>query len=139
LRTGNNKLPKNTNILLTGVGICDIIILSGRGLRPPEVSLEVSGKKERFPMAKVRVWECEDWFEIWCADREGMIATMVRNLASDLAVGYSYFGECATRQRALIEKTRKEYEDALEMFKTMESAAIVRWCYFDLKKRGAIS
>lgn len=90
-------------------------------------------------MARARVWEAEDWYEIWCGDKEAMIATMVRNMASDLDAGYNYFGNCIRRQREMIEAYQKDYEDTLESFKTMTDAQILRWCYFDLKKRGAIS
>lgn len=90
-------------------------------------------------MAKARIWECDDWFEIWCADRESVIETMVRNMAADIAAGYKYFGKSLTRQREEIAAYQKDYEDTLDMFKTMESDQIVRWCYFDLKKRGAIT
>lgn len=89
-------------------------------------------------MAK-RVWEADDWYEIWCADKESVLDTMVRNMASDLECGYNYFGNAIKRQREAIEEYKKSYNDALDMLATMDTPAILRWCYFDLKKRGAIS
>lgn len=90
-------------------------------------------------MARTHVWEAQDWYEIWCADKESVLDTMVRNMASDLECGYSYFGNCIKRQREAIDAYKADIDKTFEMFKTMESAAIVRWCYFDLKKRGAIA
>lgn len=108
-------------------------------MRLLEVGPPVSEKKVRLLMARQRVWDSQDWYEIWCADRESMIFTMVRNLASDLDAGYNYFGNCITRQREMIEAFQREYEETLDSFKMMTDAQIIRWCYFDLKKRGAIS
>lgn len=81
----------------------------------------------------------EDWFEIWYEDKESMIATMYRNIASDLAVGYSPLGQSITKQRDEVIAYQKEMQDQLEKFKTMEVNAINRWCFFDLLKRGAIT
>ena len=84
-----------------------------------------------------RINDC-DWFEIWYEDKQSMIATMVRNMVSDLECGYDYFGQCITRQRQMIEDYKKEFEEAMDSFKFMEDKQVNRWCYYDLKKRGAI-
>ena len=60
-------------------------------------------------------------------------------MTSDLACGYDYFGNSITKQRQMIEDYKKEYEDAMDLFKTIEYNQVNRWCYFDLKKRGVIS
>ena len=90
-------------------------------------------------MARKGVWEAEDWYVIWCADKESMLDTMVRNMASDLECGYNYFGNCIKRQREMIDAYKAQYGRELDMLANMETHAILRWCYFDLKKRGAIS
>lgn len=39
-----------------------------------------------------RVTDRNDWFDIWFADKQGMIDCMTRNMAADLEAGYDYFG-----------------------------------------------
>jgi hypothetical protein len=91
-------------------------------------------------MAKAtRIWEAMDWYEIWIGDKESILDTMIRNMTSDLEHGYDYFGKSITEQREMIEAYRADIDKTLDMFKTMDSTAIIRWCYFDLKKRGAIA
>ena len=35
-----------------------------------------------------------NWFEMWKADKECVLDTMVRNMASDLENGYDYYDLC---------------------------------------------
>lgn len=84
-----------------------------------------------------RVTEC-DWFEIWYEDKVSMIDIMTRNMASDLACGYDYFGNSITKQREMLEKYKEDFDNTLDSFKFMEEKQVNRWCYYDMKKRGAI-
>ena len=77
-----------------------------------------------------------DWFEIWYEDKKAMIATMYKNMAADLDVGYDPFGASIIRQRNEIAEYQKEIDDALDTFKTMDDTKINKWCFFDLIKRG---
>ena len=79
-----------------------------------------------------------DWFELWKADRESMLNTMVKNMASDLENGYNYFGKCITEQRENIERFKKEYEADLDHIGDMEPNKVQHWCYIRLIKLGAI-
>ena len=79
-----------------------------------------------------------DWLEMYCADRESMLSTMARNMAADLECGYDYFGCSITKQRAKIEEFRANYNKVLDMFKTMTDDAVQHWCFYELKKLGAI-
>lgn len=81
----------------------------------------------------------DDWFDIWFNDKQSILATMVSNMADDLKVGYDYFGACITRQRQEIENYRKAIDDQLDKFKTMDENSVERWCFYELKKTGAIS
>jgi len=79
-----------------------------------------------------------DWLEMYCADRESMLSTMARNMAADLECGYDYFGKSIMQQRAKIEEFRANYDKILDMFKTMTDDAVQHWCFYELKKLGAI-
>lgn len=81
----------------------------------------------------------ETWFDIWDADKKGMISTMYRNMAADLQCGYNPLGNIIKREKQAIRDYETEYENTLDSFKPMNDDQINRWCYFDLKKRGAIS
>lgn len=85
-----------------------------------------------------RLNERGDWFDLWFDDKQGMISTMTKNMAADLAAGYDYFGNCIKRQRQEIERYKTEFDRQMDEFKTMDEAAVNRWCFYDLKKRGAI-
>ena len=85
-----------------------------------------------------RITDRDNWFEIWFEDREAILSTMVRNMAADLEAGYDYFGNSITKQRQEIEKYKDETDHALDMFKFMDEKAVNRWCFYELKKHGAI-
>lgn len=86
-----------------------------------------------------RINEREDWFELWFDDRQSIVETMVRNMTADLNAGYSYFGNCITKQKQDIEAYKQETDNCMDMFKGMDEKQVSRWCYYDLKKRGAIA
>ena len=79
-----------------------------------------------------------DWFAIWCADYEGLIETAIRNLCADLAVGYNPYGESVMRSRAVVDEFKTRYAEGLEKLKNFDEKQAGRWCYLDMKKRGAI-
>lgn len=78
------------------------------------------------------------WFEIWLEDRRWIASVMRSNMADDLAVGYDPNGHSIRQQVVDIEEYEMETDRQVERFKYMEERAVERWCYFDLKKRGAI-
>lgn len=80
----------------------------------------------------------DDWFDMWLADKESMLDTMVKNMASDLENGYKYFGQCIAKQREMIRVYKEDMDAKLDMFATMEEKQINKWCYFDMLKRGVI-
>lgn len=79
------------------------------------------------------------WFEIWKDDKEGIITTMYKNLTADLDAGYPYSGRAIQSQLEAIEEYKNEYYADLDKFVTMSDEQVSRWCYYDLKKRGAIA
>lgn len=79
-----------------------------------------------------------EWFEIWCGDKESMLDTMVKNMCSDLEAGYAYFGKSITEQRQMIDDYRADYHRQLMAFADWDEKKVGRWCYYDLKRRGAI-
>jgi len=89
-------------------------------------------------MARTKISDRIDWFELWQDDRECMLSTMIRNMAADLNAGYDYFGKCIINQREEIENYKKETESAFDLFKSMTEVQVSRWCFYDLKKRGVI-
>lgn len=80
-----------------------------------------------------------DWFKLWYEDKQGMIETMVRNMAADLDAGYDYFGKCICKQRQDIEDYKAEFDRQLMQFADFDEGKRNRWCYYDLLRRGAIS
>lgn len=85
-----------------------------------------------------RVTDSDNWFEIWFSDKQNMVNTMARNMASDLANGYDYFGKSITTQRQDIERYQREFDQQMDDFKYMDEKQVNRWCFYDMKKRGVI-
>lgn len=83
--------------------------------------------------------EAINWFELWMDDKESVLATMVKNLASDLEAGYNYFGACVQRQKETIDAYKAEFDRQLMSFADMDEGKRNRWCYYDLLRRGAIT
>lgn len=90
-------------------------------------------------MYRSRLTDRNDWFILWEEDKEGILVTMQANLASDLAAGYDPYGRAVMSQRNDIAVYMRGIADAYDLFKTMPEEAINRWCFYDLKKRGAIT
>lgn len=86
-----------------------------------------------------RITDRNDWFDVWFEDRESILNTMVRNMASDLNAGYNYFGQNITRQKQEIAEYKVQTDKTLDMFKDMDEKAVNRWCFYELKKHGAIA
>ena len=79
-----------------------------------------------------------EWFNIWFEDKKCILSTMRQNMADDIAAGYDPNGHCIRKQRVDIEEYEIKMGLEIDMFKTMEDNAVDRWCFYDLKKRGAI-
>lgn len=79
------------------------------------------------------------WFEMWFSDKQSLLETMVKNMQADLDAGYNYFGDCIKRQRKEIDEYKAEFDRQVDAFKAMEEKQVERWCYYDMKKRGAIA
>ena len=80
-----------------------------------------------------------DWLEMYVADRESMLDTMIRNMQADLNAGYNYFGKSIVSQRGQIDRFKEKFDTVLDMFKSMSDDAVQHWCFYELKKLGAIS
>ena len=80
----------------------------------------------------------DDWFTIWEEDKHAILATMQENMAADIAAGYNPFGNAIKKQRDTIADYAREIANTYDLFKTMAAEAVNRWCFYDLKKRGAI-
>lgn len=86
-----------------------------------------------------RITDRNDWFDVWFEDRESILSTMVRNMTSDLNAGYDYFGQSITKQKQEIAEYKAQTDKTLDMFKDMDEKAVNRWCFYELKKYGAIA
>lgn len=86
-----------------------------------------------------RITDRNDWFDVWFEDRESILNTMVRNMTSDLNAGYDYFGQSITKQKQEIAEYKAQTDNTLDMFKDMDEKAVNRWCFYELKKHGAIA
>ena len=85
-----------------------------------------------------RITDRNDWFDVWFEDRESILSTMVRNMTSDLNAGYDYFGQSITKQKQEIAEYKAQTDKTLDMFKDMDEKAVNHWCFYELKKNGAI-
>lgn len=85
-----------------------------------------------------RVSDRNDWFELWFEDKQCMINIMIHNMQSDLDAGYDYFGNSIRKQREEIDEYKAEFDKQMDEFKTMDEKEVNRWCFYDMKKRGAI-
>lgn len=47
-------------------------------------------------------------------------------------------GLSIAKQRGEIERYKAQFDEEMETFKGMDEPAVNRWCFYDLKKRGAI-
>ena len=78
------------------------------------------------------------WFDIWFADQQSIIEMTRRNMVADLEAGYNPEGRSILMQKLAILDKEQYLEDKLDEFSNMEDSKVNRWCYYDLKKRGAI-
>ena len=85
-----------------------------------------------------RLNDRKDWFELWNADKQSILETMIRNLHADLEAGYNFRGNCVQRQLNDITSYQLRYNAEMDGFKAMTEDEVNRWCFYDLKKRGAI-
>ena len=79
-----------------------------------------------------------EWFEIWQDDKESILEIMISNMVSDLNAGYNYFGKSIQQQIVDIDNYKKQFDSEMDKFKSMSDDEVDRWCFYDLKKRGAI-
>ena len=79
-----------------------------------------------------------DWFEIFCEDKQNILNTMARNMAADLNAGYDFFGNSIQKQIKEMEEYRKAYHSELDKIAEMEPSKVQHYCYVKLKKAGAI-
>ena len=79
-----------------------------------------------------------DYFDMWYTYKEGLLATMVRNMQADLEAGYNYFGNNITKQREAIDQYRKDFDEQMVKFYEMDIDKVGKWCYYDMKRRGVI-
>ena len=86
----------------------------------------------------VRITDRDDWFELWFADKNDIIDAMYRNMAADINAGYEPQGESIQRQLKDITEYRVKMEAQLSEFWKMDEKQVNRWCFYDMKKRGAI-
>lgn len=87
----------------------------------------------------MRITDRNDWFELWFADEQCIINTMINNITDDLKAGYNYFGDSIRSQVEQIETYKAKFDRQIDEFKLMDENSVNRWCYYDMKKRGAIS
>lgn len=81
----------------------------------------------------------ETYFDIWYADKNSMLDTMVKNMTADLDAGYNYFGDCIQRQIKAIDDYKKSFDNDMKWLGVMDEKQGERWCKFDLLRRGVIT
>lgn len=79
-----------------------------------------------------------DWESMWEEDRKSILDTMYRNMMADLDCGYDPMGYSIQKQKQEISEFEKRMFDAWFSFVSMTEEQVNKWCFYDLKKRGAI-
>lgn len=86
-----------------------------------------------------RYTDCKnEWFDMWYSDKKSILNCMYNNREADIAAGYSLYSKSIIDQNEMIDSYSKSIDEALENFKSMSESEVDHWCYYDLKKRGAI-
>ena len=80
-----------------------------------------------------------DWFGMWFEDKIAMLETMQRNLVADLDAGYNPAGSSITKSKNEIQNYRRDFFDTMDKFRFMTEEQTQHYCFYDLKKRGAIA
>ena len=86
-----------------------------------------------------RLMASTEYFDMWFADKQSMINTMIKNMCADLDAGYDYFGKSITQQQQDIAAYKAKFDEELDKLKTMSEKEVEHWCKLDMKKRGVIS
>lgn len=89
-------------------------------------------------MIMARISDRDDWFDLWFMDKHNIIETMIKNMQSDLDVGYSHSSKSIVNQKVEIENYKAKFDQELSNFRTMDDKQVNRWCFYDMKRRGAI-
>ena len=79
-----------------------------------------------------------EWFSMWEEDVKSILATMYKNMSDDLSVGYDPFGMSIKKELEDIAEYRQYIDNCYETFKPMAEEAVDHWCFYELKKKGAI-
>lgn len=82
------------------------------------------------------------YFNMWCADKEAIIATMVANMTDDINAGYDPNGLHITAERIRINNYKAQYDALFElltkMLATSGAPSVEVWCKRDMIRRGTI-
>lgn len=81
----------------------------------------------------------ENWLELWFADKQSVIETMIRNMQADLDAGYNPRGGSISRQREEIDAYKAAFASKLEEFADMTEEKVQRYCHYDLLRRGVVA
>lgn len=78
------------------------------------------------------------WFDLWCDDMNSIYLTMVYNYQADIKAGYNYYGLSITNQREQMQEHDRRYNEGLKFLCSLPEDAREKWCFQDLRRRGAI-
>lgn len=85
-----------------------------------------------------RVTDSNEWRKMWDSDKRAMIDTMRRNLAADITAGYSMRGRSVQNQIHDIDEYEYDYFEQIRKLDSMSESEANKWCFYDMKRRGAI-
>lgn len=81
-----------------------------------------------------------DYIELWIDDYNSLIDCAVRNMQSDLAAGYNPHGKSIAADIECIREITARRDAGIEHIADFaDDRKASRWCYLDMKRRGAIS
>lgn len=82
--------------------------------------------------------ELGKWFVMWLEDKRSILDTMQRNMIADLEAGYNPNGYSILKQKVDMMEYEMEMDRRIDDFGKMTDKQIERWCYSDMRRRGAI-
>lgn len=86
-----------------------------------------------------RYTDCKgQWFDLWFEDKDSIVETMYRNMADDIKAGYSYNCKAIRQQVDDITAYTEKFKAEQGMIRLMTDDEADKWCYKDMKMRGAI-
>jgi len=89
-------------------------------------------------MYRTKFSDCDNWVEMYHADKQSIIETMIDNLSADLKAGYNPTGLSIMRQLVELAEYKQEYGRESEQLSALLPQYAERRAFENLRRSGAI-